>query len=308
MGLISAIVNKVNCGASEQMGTGRKFCPMDINVPKVVVLIKKGLKIAPSKQFNLAYIQELQQQGKAVVLNGIVSFTDNTPTNETATRESTGIKYTTMKAPYELQFVFDNGLYFHKALDKFESSTQWDLLIFDVNNDLFGAQDRQGNFRGLDCVYMSVENYKIGKENAQMLNVQLSRSDFDNNVAWIVNESLDFTAEQDLDGYNDVEITLVAPTAGNNGINFSVKAISNNKFIPLNGLTINDLLATQDGGNDTLANLTVDGEGLYSAELAGTPILGNTVTLKLYDGILAANIINLDGTLYKSNVATTVVV
>ena len=204
MGLISQIVNKVNCGATEQMGTGTAFCPMDINVPKVAVLIKKGLKISTSVEFNLAYVQELQQKGLAVVLNGIVSFTDNTPTNETATRESTGIKYTTMKAPYELQLVFDNGLWFHKALDKFESSTQWDIMLFDIKNDLFGSLDRQGNFRGLDCVYMSVENYKIGKENAQMLNFQIDRADFDNNVAWIANEELDFTAAQDLDGYNDV--------------------------------------------------------------------------------------------------------
>jgi len=307
MGLISEIVNNLSCGANETLGTGTKFCPQDIENPTVVVFAEKGTKIAPADDFNLAYLQDLQQKGQVIILNGVVSFTDNTAENEVGTRESTGIKYGTMLPPYDFTFVFDNGVHFYKALTKLEGSKNYDMFVFDVKNDMFGALDRQGNFRGIDCQYIGVGSYKIGKENAQNLMVQLSRSDFDNNVAWIANENLDFTAEQDLDGYNDIDITLTAPANLATTLAFKVYAKSNNKLVPLTGLAIADLLLKVDGVTvvPTLLASTVDGEYTLTSAAYST---GDVVSLQLYDGVLNASIINLDGTMYKSNVATTVVV
>lgn len=307
MGTISTIVNNLSCGAGALMGTGTKFCPQDIKNPTVVVFAEKGTKIAPETDFNLAYFQEMQQKGQLIVLNGVVSFTDNTSENEVGTRESTGIKYGTMLPPYDFTFVFDNGVQFYKALAKLEGSKNYDIFIFDVKNDMFGAQDRQGNFRGLDCQYVGVGAYKIGKENSQSLMVQVSRADFDNSVAWISNENLDFTAEQDLDGYNDIDITLTAPANLATTLDFKVYAKSNNKLVPLTGLVIADLLLKVDGVTvvPTLLASTVDGEYTLTSAAYST---GDVVSLQLYDGVLNASIINLDGTMYKSNVATTVVV
>jgi len=307
MGTISTIVNNLSCGANAQMGTGTKFCPQDIENPTVVVFAEKGTKIAPEIDFNLAYFQEMQQKGQLIVLNGVVSFTDNTAENEVGTRESTGIKYGTMLPPYDFTFVFDNGIQFYKALAKLEGSKNYDIFIFDVKNDMFGALDRQGNFRGLDCQYIGVGGYKIGKENSQSLMVQVSRADFDNSVAWISNENLDFTAEQDLDGYNDIDIALTAPANLATTLDFKVYAKSNNKLVPLTGLVIADLLLKVDGVSvtPTLLASTVDGEYTLTSAAYST---GDVVSLQLYDGVKNASIINLDGTMYKSNVATTVVV
>jgi len=307
MGLISEIVNNLSCGANETLGTGTKFCPQDIENPTVVIFAEKGTKIAPADDFNLAYLQDLQQKGQVIILNGVVSFTDNTAENEVGTRESTGIKYGTMLPPYDFTFVFDNGIHFYKALTKLEGSKNYDMFVFDVKNDMFGALDRQGNFRGLDCQYIGVGSYKIGKENAQNLMVQLSRTDFDNNVGFIANENLDFTAEQDLDGYNDIDITLTAPANLATTLAFKVYAKSNNKLVPLTGLAIADLLLKVDGVTvvPTLLASTVDGEYTLTSAAYST---GDVVSLQLYDGVKNASIINLDGTMYKSNVATTVVV
>lgn len=307
MGLINQIVNNLSCGANAQLGTGTKFCPQDIENPTVVVFAEKGTKIAPADDFNLAYFQEMQQKGQLIVLNGVVSFTDNTSENEVGTRESTGIKYGTMLPPYDFTFTFDNGLQYYKALAKLEGSKNYDMFLFDVKNDMFGALDRQGNFRGLDCQYIGVGSYKIGKENAQNLMVQLSRSDFDNSVAWIANENLDFTAEQDLDGYNDIDIVLTAPLNLSTLMSFKVYAKANNKLVPLTGLAISDLLLKVDGSTitPTLLTSSVDGEYTITTTAYST---GDVVSLQLYDGALNASIINVDGTMYKSNVATTVVV
>lgn len=307
MGQISQIVNNLSCGAGSLMGTGTKFCPQDIKNPKVVVFAEKGTKFEPSVNFNLLTLQELQQKGKIIILNGIVSFTDNTAENETATRDSTGIKYTTMLPPYDLTFVFDNGIHFHKALTKLQGSKNYDMFIFDVKNDMFGAQDRQGNFRGLDCLYVGVGGYKMGKENAQSLMVQLSRSQFDSDVAWISNENLDFTAEQDLDGYNDVEIVITAPTNTDTSLSFKVYAVANNKKVALTGLELSDFLLKIDGVSvtaDTLVAGTEEGDYSLTDLVLST---GDTISLQLFDSLLNASIVNLDGTMYKSNLATSVV-
>jgi len=308
MGIISTIVNNLSCGANAQAGTGTKFCPQDIENPTVVVFAEKGTKIAPEIDFNLAYFQEMQQKGQLIVLNGVVSFTDNTAENEVGTRESTGIKYGTMLPPYDFTFTFDNGLQYYKALTKLEGSKNYDMFIFDVKNDMFGALDRQGNFRGLDCQYIGVGSYKIGKENAQNLMIQLSRTDFDNNIGFIANENLDFTAEQDTDGYNDIDITLTAPADAATTLAIKVYAKSNNKLVALTGLAKEDFLLKVEGSSVTITTLTsgvIPGEYTLTVPAFNT---GDEVSLQLYDGVLNASIINLDGTMYKSNVATTVVV
>lgn len=308
MGLISQIVNNLSCGANALMGTGTKFCPQDIKNPTVVVFAEKGTKFAPADVFNLASLQEAQQKGSLIVLNGVVSFTDNTGENETGTRESTGIKYGTMLLPYDFTFTFDNGIHFYKALAKLEGSKNYDIFIFDVKNDMFGALDRQGNFRGLDCQYVGVGNYKIGKENSQSLMVQVSRSQFDNDVAWIANENLDFTAEQYLDGYNDIDITLTAPANLATTLAIKVYAKSNNKLVALTGLAKEDFLLKVDGASVTITTLTagvIAGEYTLTVPAFST---GDAVALQLYDSVLNASIINVDSAMYKSNVATSVVV
>jgi len=308
MGLISEIVNNLSCGAGSIMGTGTKFCPQDIKNPTVVVFGQKGTKFAPADDFNRAALQELQQKEKLIVLNGVVSYTPNTAENETATRDSTGIKYGTMLPPYEGTFVFDNGIQFFKAMTKLEGSKNYDMFIFDVKNDMFGAKDRLGNFRGLDVQYLGVGAYQMGKENSQSLMVQWSRSDFDNNVAWVANENLDFTAEQDLDGYNDIEITMTAPADGETTLDIKAFALANNKLVALDGLAKEDFLLKVDNINVTITELTAGtntGEYTLTVPAFGT---GDTITLQLFDSVLNASIINLDGTMYKSNVATSVVV
>jgi hypothetical protein len=308
MGLINQIVNNLSCGANSQIGTGTKFCPQDIKNPTVVVFAEKGTKFAPAEVFNLATLQEKQQKESLIVLNGVVSFTDNTAENEVGTRESTGIKYGTMLAPYDVTFVYDNGVQFAKSLAKLEGSKNHDMFIFDVKNDMFGALDRQGNFRGLDLQYIGSGPYKMGKENSQTLMVQFSRSQFDNDLAWIANENLDFTAEQDLDGYNDIDILLTAPTNAATTLAIKVNAKSNNKLVALTGLAKEDFLLKVDGANVTITTLTagvVAGEYTLTVPAFST---GDAVSLQLFDATLNASIINIDGTMYKSNVATTVVV
>lgn len=308
MATVSEIINKVNCGQGSLLGTGGKFCPIDIETPTVLVAVEKGLKVPTGETFDLAYVRELQQKGKAFVFAGVVGFTDNTAEDAIGTREATGEKYLTMKAPYDLSFTFDRGLYSYKALSKFESNARYDYWIFDVRDNMFCALDLQGNLRGLDGLILNVGKYGIGKENSQMLTIQLRRSSFDNDVAWVTAENLDFSAQQDLDGYNDVTLKVTAPTAGATSLKFDVYANSNNKTVPLEGLVLADLLVKVNGATITPTLLT---EGTTAGTYTLTTpafVLADVVTVELFDSVLNATIINLDGVLYKSNLGKTIAV
>lgn len=307
MALISAILNKVSCGLSELLGTGQKFCKFDFRTPTTIVLLQKGYKIPPETDFNLEYVQQLAQKGIAIIIDGVKGFTNNTPENTFGTYEATGEQYLTLKSPYMWQFTFNSGLYYYKALAKLESNGQYDILLFDTKGDMIGAMDNQGNLRGLDLGLFSVGAYIIGNDNTETVTVQVNRANFDNQVAWITNENLDFTASQDLDGYNDTTITLVAPADAATTVLFSINATSNNKLVALQGLAKTDLLYQVDGATVAITTLTaLPVAGNYSLTVPAVDT-GDVITLQLFDSTLNANIILLEGAMYKSNVATTTV-
>lgn len=307
MGTIKQILNKVNCGAGALLGTGGKFCVIDIDTPKLLALTQKGMKVPSGTAFDLDYVKELQQKEQAYVFKGVVNFADNTPENTLGTYDATGEKYLQMKSPYEMTFTFDRGLYSYKALTKFESNGLYDIWIFDVANNMFCALDSTGAMRGLDAGLVTIGKYGIGKDNSQTMTVQIDRSDFDDNVAWITKENLGFSASQDLDGYNDVTVVLTTPVNLDTTIKFSVSANANNKTVPLEGLLITDLYYTVDGASvspTSLSNGINPGEYVLTVPTLAT---AKVLTLQLKDSVLPANIINLDGTLYKSDIGTTIV-
>ena len=307
MGLVSTIVNNVNCGAGAYKGTGGAFCPIDINTPKVLVLTRKGTKILSNENFDLSTLQILQQREIAYVFKGVVNFADNTPENALGTYDSTGEKYLEMKAPYELTFTFDRGLYSYKALPKFASNGAFEIWIFDVSNNCFCALDSAGAVRGLDAGIITIGKYGIGKQNSQTMMVQIDRTDFDDNVAWITKENLGFSASQDIDGYNDVTIEMTTPYNTDTDIYFSIYANANNKKVPLEGLLVTDFYYEVAGVQTTPTLLTIGANaGDYTLSVP-TLTTGNVLILKLRDNMIPANVVNLDGMLFKSNVATTVV-
>jgi len=308
MATFSQIINKVNCGAAELLGTGNKFCKFDLKMPAVLEFIEKGTKVLPADTFDLSYVQTEQQKGRSIIVKGIIDFANNTPDNDYRTLAATGEMTTTLKHPYQWMFTFDSGLYNHKALSKLESNKEYDLRIYDINGNCLMAVDGEGNGTGLDMGILSIGAYAIGNENATTMMIQVDRVSFDSDAAWVTQENLGFRASRDLDGYNDV--TLVIPVAPANlatTFNFTVMANSNNKLVPLQGLVIADFLYQVDGVTATPTLLATTTPGNYTLTVPALAT-GDVLTLTLFDSALNAYIINLDGTLYKSNIATTVVV
>ena len=205
---ILEILNYIGCSLSTLLGTGLKACGFNLKTPRTIYLFTKGLKVSPSTEFDLDYIQSQQQQEDIIILQGVVDFVDNTPDNDRVTRAATGEMRTTLKHPYLWTFTFDNGINFHKALVLLSGNDRYDIGFSDDTGNFLGAKDKDGSFRGLDMGMLDTGKYVAGNENSQSITIQIDRNDFDTNAAWIDAESLTFNPKRDLDGWNDVNITL----------------------------------------------------------------------------------------------------
>jgi len=315
---IAEILNKLACGLAQILGTGLAFCKFNFKQPKTIALIQKGYKFLPGDDFDLAAIKELQQRGKAIILQGVTDFVDNTPDNDRRTFGATGKMTTTLKHPYLWTFTFDNGLQFYKAVVALESNEEYDIILFDVMGNALLAKDPQGNGRGLDLGLFDTGKYVIGNENSETITVQVDRYNFDSQVAWIEAANLDFNAGQDLDGYNDLAIVMIAPANAATTIDFSVHvgdgtASGTPKLVALEGLAASDLLLQKTVAGvtttvtKTMAAGAVAGEYVLTVPAVAT---GDVYTLRTNDAVLVppTEIIDLDGVLYKSNTASTIVV
>jgi len=306
------IVNSVMCGAGDVLGTGTKNCKQDIKRVTTIALIERGYTFADGDIDTLAGVRLLQQKGKAIILNGVVEIADNTADDNIITRTGSGEKIVAGKNPYEYTVTFDNGLAYHKALTTLSSYRGYDIIFFDSKGDVFFTQTKAGLYKGFTLGMFENGKYMMsnGADAAsQSVSFQMiNRLEFDERVSWIVSDNLDYNAQEDLDGYNDVNIVLTAPSDASTVLDIVVSTLSDNHKVSIDGLDISDFVVTVNGSSVSLDVLDSNGNGVYGVNLTAPLSTSDVVTISLFDSAINSYIVDVDGILYKSNIATTVVV
>jgi len=306
------IVNSVMCGAGDVLGTGTKNCKQDIKRVTTIALIERGYTFADGDIDTLAGVRLLQQKGKAIILNGVVEIADNTADDNIITRTGSGEKIVAGKNPYEYTVTFDNGLAYHKALTTLSSYRGYDIIFFDSKGDVFFTQTKAGLYKGFTLGMFENGKYMMsnGADAAsQSVSFQMiNRLEFDERVSWIVSDNLDYNAQEDLDGYNDVNIVLTAPSDASTVLDIAVSTLSDNHKVSIDGLDISDFVVTVNGSSVSLDVLDSNGNGVYGVNLTAPLSTSDVVTISLFDSAINSYIVDVDGILYKSNIATTVVV
>jgi len=293
-------INKVDCSGAGVIGTGLAGCRIDRQRVTALGLLKKGFVF--SEEITKEYLRELQQDGTLIMLQGVVSFADNTAEDTIITREGSGIKKVAGKMPYEYAATFDNGINFHKALTSLSSYEAYDLILFDVDNTLWGTTPKTGGLKGLTMGMFENGKYtgSNGTDSAsQVVTFQLiNRIEWDMYAGWIENNELDFIYTE-LTGVNEVLVTVDPIVAGTSIV---VSAYLLDKSHSVEGLLFGDFKVTKNGtaNNPTVAayNSTTKKYTLTVPALLAADI----VTVSLNGTILTP----LD-VLYKSNTATAVV-
>lgn len=306
------IVNSVNCGAGDVLGTGTKNCKEDIKRVTTLGLVERGYKFADGDIDTIAGIHALQQAGKLIILQGVVEVTDNTADDNIVTRTGSGEKVVAGKNPYEYVFTFDNGLNFHKALHHLNSYRQYDLVMWDSKGDVFFTQTKAGDYKAFTLGMFQAGKYMMSNGTdaaSQSVSLQMiNRLEFDERVSWIVSDNLDYNAEEDLDGYNDVSIAVTAPSDTDTTISIEVSTVADNHKVFIDGLDENDFLVTVNGAPvvvSAIASGSTAGQYTLTVPALST---ADAVIVALFDSTANSYIINVDGVLYKSNIASTVVV
>ena len=306
------VVNKINCGGSGVRGTGNIFCDTDVKSLAILGFTRKNKSLASTTVIGASVYTDMIQKEEMTIVKGLVSTSDVTSGNEYQTYE-TGVKKLTNKNPYEIEVTLNKGIHNYKAINTLESNALYDVWMFDEKNDCFIALNKDGSIRGLDCLMVTVENYKVGKENSYLLRFQIDRNDFDNNLAVIKAENLGFEPKRTLDGYNDIDIRFITPSAGLTVV-LSTWAHNNNKHYGLFGMDAGDLRfekATISSGVVTgwsvITGITLAATGSandpdYTASFPSPfpMVSGDKYRVKTFDSSLNSDVIYVEGNFYKS--------
>jgi len=298
---IDTNINTVNCGASGVLGTGLAGCRIDRKRVTALGLLQKGYKL--DQEINKDYMRSLQQDGVLIMLQGVVSFEDNTADDNIITRAGSGIKVVAGKNPYEYTATFDNGINFHKALTALSGFNAYDLILFDVDNSMFFTVTKSGEPKGYTLGMF--ENGKYMGANgtdasSQTVVLQLTeRSEIDERMSWITSEFLDFSYGE-LDGVNEVLISIDPIVTASLAI--VVSAFLLDKTHPVEGLLVPDFAFTRNGAPLVPSAVTYNATTKKYTFVVTANTTADIVTVSLNDTILT-----LVDVLYKSNAATAVV-
>lgn len=293
-------INKVDCSGAGVLGTGLAGCRMDRKRVTALGLLKKGFVFA--EEITKEYMRELQQNGTLIMLQGVVSFVDNTAEDTIVTREGSGEKVVAGKMPYEYAATFDNGINFHKALTTLSSNNAYDLILFDVDNTLFGTAPKSGGFKGLTLGMF--ENGKYTGSNgtdaaSQTVTFQLTqRIEWDMYAAWVANSELDFIYTE-LTGVNEV---LVSVSSTPPGTFIEASAYLLDKTHTVDGLLVGDFELTKNGSIIVPSAVSQDPLSKNYMFTVSALVAADIITVRIKNTILTP----LD-VLYKSNTATAIV-
>jgi len=312
-GLLDQIY-KINCGQSGIKGTGTHNCPFNIKLISTIILLPQGTLL--EEAFSLAYMQTLQQEGKAVVLSKVVAVEDLTAADNQTTDAGTNIITTTGKSPRTFAFTFRNGLYFDMAMATLESFGSYDVIYLDSANSIIFNTSGEGLntiVKGFTVGQFGKDAYKqvIGADNAftRIWLQELYRDEFDMEAGWAVASEHNIR-NASLDGVNDAKVVFeVIPGATDTTVIFSVKTAADKKSIDLGGLLPADLQLTKDGVVVAFSTITQDTTTLnYTGAVASALTAGQVLTLRLNNVAFTTGIIKKGNRLYKSNTTRVTVV
>jgi hypothetical protein len=308
MATIANIINLIDCGLSATYGTGSQGCKAFFKNVASIWLTPTGFKFDSSETLNEAYAQELQAQGKLIVLKGVTAFTDNSEDTVTETYDD-GTKQVVRKGKYEFAIEFINGLYFQAALNSLNSFERYDITLIDSENNILGTLAEDGSQKGFSAGMIQVAKYTFGTGSAgakQGLMVQLTEPDeLDDTFGFISGKSLAPFKPKNLDGVNEVVLSFnTAPADA--ATTLVVKAVLKQGGGAFSGAAFGNFLLKVDGvtSNPTAAT---EVSGVYTLTVSALST-NEVLALSLYNNTDSYPAIELDNVMYKSNTLTGVVV
>jgi len=309
MATISNILNIVSCGLNASLGTGTKGCEAFFKKVSSLWLTQEGFKFDGARTLDEDYIQELQAQGKLIILKGIRTFTDNSEDDVLETLED-GTSQVARLGLYQFALQFINGLYFQAALTSLNSFGAYDAIFVDNENNILGTKASDGSLKGFSVGMLQAMRFSFATDTVgqkQGLTLQLTeRSEVDSNYVYIQSDAIAPYEPKKQDGVNEVFLEFTAVPADTD-TTISVKASLKQDGSVFTGAAYTDFLLTVDNvtGNPTAGNDSTT-PGTYVLTVAAVST-NEVLGISLYDNSNNRTAIELANCLYKSNTASATV-
>lgn len=304
------LINQRDCATSRK-NLGLSDCVLKEGRLTGFMLTPKGWSLALTADFDRAYVDDQVQLGNFIPFTGAVEATNGTPEPTTEEYQG-GIKSVVRNGLPEYTFKFlKGGWKFSNALHTYNSFQAYDVLFIFDSGAIAGATNGT-ELTAFDLGMLNTGSYMFtdGSVSASVsTTIQLiNEVQFNQNVALLDRQSLDFSVNTDIMPITDIILTARAD-ASEAKVYFKATFEMNQSSL-LGGIAIANLKSFVNGVADTItaASLTYNSsttEWSYTptAVLAAT----NTVVVQLFDATNSVAVAKIGTRYYKgtSNTAIT---
>lgn len=262
---------------ADKSNLGLSQCAKLPNMIRSMITTPNTFKATPSEAVDPDFWQAalLDDLGARIYLwPNFVNFTDN---SEAAVYETTPLAYLAVRdGRYNFKFEVKENLCLHKAMYT-HRAIAGRVFFFDVDNQLLGTTDADGNFMGFKIQLLNTEKLMIS--NGQVSTKSPIVVVLENNLELDQNGALlNASFVNDLNRLTDVTLTPSLPTA--DSVVITVTATCDGT--PVSGLVLPDFVVTKANGaaQTTPPTLCVEVNGVYTiSKVAGTAWVDGFVNL-----------------------------
>lgn len=282
------LINAINC-AKEDMGLGLVECQQFLQRFKTPILIKKSWRMLRTEfeALDADGFVALVQSGAWQPVKGAKNFTADIPDPQEETYDD-GTRVVTGDGKPTMQFDYDRGIAFHKALFSKNSFGLYNIGIVDEAGTLVLALSADGQYvTGLTAGQVNTNSY-VPKAGTTSSNTpfwfQLTNTEqYNKRMAVYTTDQSGIDFNEDIEAISSVTITGTVSAA--DGFDITVNAVSNTNY-GIEGLSTSNFRAVNvtDNAVLTLGGFTVGAtEGNYTGTLTPSPGAGDKIKFYMYD-------------------------
>ncbi len=262
------------CVDKKNMGLSK--CAKLPNMPKCMITTPMNFKATEEEAVDVDFWQDAMLADKSIRIYPWPLFFDFKDNSEKAVYQSTPLGVRAVRdGRYDFEFDISENLCLHKAMFTHRSVNSQRVFLIDVDNQMLGTTDTDGNFQGAAAMMVHTEKLMISNGTVATQSpvrvVLADNLDYDKNGAL-----LDASFFDQLIRLTDVTITVESSIA----TKVVVKVVQTCDGTPVIGFVVADFVLTEtDGTPQTITTVTDNGDGTY--DLNGTALVSGFVNLVL---------------------------